>query len=60
MLSEFFLEAILKQFFFWVHAIISEHAAIEFQPTPQDRTACTKTICLHAQRLWHVPKKKLL
>ena len=27
-----------------------------FQPTAQARTACTKTFCLRAQRLWGVEK----
>ena len=39
-----------------IHPIISEHAAIDFQPTAQARTACTKTFCLRAQRLWSVEK----
>ena len=44
----------IKLFSFFLHGIISEHAAIDFQPTAQARTACTKMFCLHAQRLFLV------
>ena len=43
-------------FSFFLHPIISEHAAIDFQPTAQARTACTKTFCLRATQLGGVEK----
>ena len=54
-LFSFQLFTLLSSFF--PHLLVSEHAAIDFQPTAWARTASTKTFCLHAQRLVGVEKK---
>ena len=47
----------LSFFSFFLHPLVAEHAAINFQPIAQSRTACTKTFCLRAQGLGSIEKK---
>ena len=47
----------LSTLFFFLHSLVAEHTAINFQPIARARTACTKTFCINAQRLGLVEKK---
>ena len=47
----------LSFYSFFLHPLVAEHAAINFQPIARARTACAKTFFLHAQQLGGVEKK---